>query len=604
MASSPTRDPMSITLDDFSSPPLPSVGSSALAVPWRLRAFDKREALMMAQNSAVDPILARVLAARGIQASDVEAYLAPSLRQDMPDPDVLQDMPLAAKTIADVIVQGKALGVFGDYDVDGVTASAIIRTYCDKLQVPVHVYLPDRITEGYGPSIDAFRTLKNQGADLVVTVDCGAAAHQVIEEAASDGIDVVVIDHHLMDGPPPEGAKATVNPNRLDDISDLKNLSAAGVAFMTMVAVNRELRARGFFNEKTAPDLLQLLDLTALGLVCDVMALTGLTRTLVAQGLKILDQNGNQGLRALAQRAGAKGPASTYHLGFLLGPRINAAGRIGHARMAFELLVEQNPGRCRQLAEELHVLNAGRQEIEAEVQEAALREIERSQRHHDEVIVTAGEGWHPGVIGIVAGRIKEIQDKPVIVIGTEKGLGKGSGRSIRGVDLGGAIVAAREEGVLTSGGGHEMAAGLSVEEKKIDRLRQFLNDRLKDAVIAARAQRHFEIDSVIASQAVTKSYFDLLAAGGPYGMGNPEPVFMLEDMTPRETRVVGKGHISLSLLGGDGTKVRAIAFRAADNALGEILTAGRSVHIVGKIRPDDWRGGDAAQFQIADAAFA
>lgn len=581
---------------------LPPMGMPASGRRWRLREADLRETLAIAEMAGVDPLLARALAARGVSHAEAAVYLNPTLRDALPDPYALMDMERGARRIADAILSGETIGVFGDYDVDGTSAAALLKLYFDAVGAPVEIYLPDRMTEGYGPTIDAFRALKERGASVIVTVDCGASAHEPVEQAAADGIDIVVLDHHLMSGPPPAGAVATINPNRADDVSGLTNLSAAGVAFMTVVAVNRLLREAGRFAGGEEPKLLELLDLAALGLVCDVMPMTGLTRVLTAQGLKVLGQGGNPGLAALGARAGMKGPPSTYHLGFLLGPRINAAGRIGHARLAFELLTTKDAARRDFLVEKLHVMNAERQAIEAEVQEAATRAIERGGLHTDDVIVAAGEGWHPGVVGIVAGRLKEIYDRPCIVIGLEDDIGKGSGRSISGVDLGAAIGAANAEGLLVAGGGHPMAAGLTVAAKNIDSLRRRLNDQLADDVRRARANRTFDIDAVIAPDAVTKAFADMIESAGPYGPGNPEPLFALTDMRADYVKTVGRNHIALTLAGAAGQHVRAIAFRAEGEPLGAALRAGGRIHAAGKVRADDWRGGAAGQFQIIDVA--
>ncbi|PQA86958.1 single-stranded-DNA-specific exonuclease RecJ [Hyphococcus luteus] len=581
---------------------LPAMGESASGRRWRLREADADAAAAIAGAAGLDPVLARILAARGVDAEETQSYLNPSLRDAMPDPFVLKDMERAAARLARAIRDGETIGVFGDYDVDGTTAAAMLKLYFDAIGVKSLIYLPDRIMEGYGPSAAAFKQLHRDGAHLIVTVDCGAAAHEPVEEAAKDGVDIVVFDHHQMSGPPPEGAAAVVNPNRPDDASGLGGLSAAGVVFMGLVALNRALREDGFFKDRPEPSLLGLLDLAALGLVCDVMPITGLTRVMVAQGLKVLGGEGNQGLKALGARAGMKGAPSAYHLGFLIGPRINAAGRIGHARLAFKLMTTQDPEKRKDLVERLHVLNAERQEIEAEVQAAALRDIESNQRHADDVIVTAGEGWHPGVIGIVAGRLKELYDRPVVVIGVDEGTGKGSGRSITGVDLGAAVSAAREEGVLVAGGGHAMAAGLTIDPARIGDFRRLLNERLARAVVMARANRSLEIDAVVSPSAVTKSFADLVAAAGPYGPGNPEPQFALTDCRAAYLKTVGKGHLSLTLTSQTGEAARAIAFRAEGGPLGEILRSGGRFHVAGKIRADDWRGGDAGQLQITDAA--
>ncbi len=586
----------------FADLALPPIAHTASGRRWRLREADGREALAMAQQGDIEPLLARVLAARGVTCENAAAYLNPTLRGSLPDPNVLKDMEAATSRIAGAIIAGERVGVFGDYDVDGTSAAAILKQYFNAIGAPLEIYLPDRMSEGYGPSIDAFLTLKQQGANVIVTVDCGAAAHEPIEQAAAQDLDIVILDHHMMNGPPPRGAVATVNPNRPDDISGLENLSAAGVAFMTVIAVNRALREAGYFKDRAEPNVLQLLDLTALGLVCDVMQITGLTRVLVAQGLKVLGQGGNPGLAALGARAGMKGPPSTYHLGFLLGPRVNAAGRIGHARLAFELLTTTDDARRQHLAEKLHVMNAERQAIEAAVQEEALRVIETDKLYEDAAIIVAGEGWHPGVVGIVAGRLKEKFDRPVVVIGVNDGAGKGSGRSITGVDLGGAISAAKNDGVLIAGGGHAMAAGLTIAPDKIAALRQRLNDALAGDVATARENRTLDIDAVIAPGAVAKSFAEMIAEAGPYGPGNPEPVFALTDMRADYVKTVGQNHIALTLKGDTGESVRAIAFRAEGEALGEVLRGGGRIHVAGRVKADDWRGGDAGQLQISDAA--
>ena len=582
--------------------PLAPMGVSASGKRWRLRDADARMALAIAQQGRLEPLVARILAARGAKAENIEAYLSPSLRRSMPDPLALKDMDRAVERLSRAITQGEPVGLFGDYDVDGTTAAAIFALYFRALGLPLDVYLPDRLAEGYGPSAQAFLTLKSRGAKVIVTVDCGASAHEPIEVAAQEGLDVVIIDHHQMSGPPPRGAAAAVNPNRVDDMSGLTNLSAAGVAFMTLAGLNRALREEGYFADRAEPDLISLLDLTALGLVCDVMPMTGLTRVLVAQGLKVLGAGGNPGLAALGARAGMSGPASAYHLGFLLGPRINAAGRIGHANLAFELLTTEDAEKRRSLAEQLHVMNAARQEIERDVQEQAIRDIEIHQRSGDQVIVTAGEGWHPGVIGIVAGRLKETYDRPVVVIGLDGDAGKGSGRSISGVDLGAAVARARQEGLLITGGGHAMAAGLSIDAEKIDAFRVHVNAALADDVTQALATRSLEIDSVVAPSAVSKAFSDMVALAGPYGPGNPEPLFALCGVRVERVKTVGDNHLSVSLVNDSAERARGIAFRAKGESLGHILEAGGRIHVAGKIRADDWRGGGAGQFHISDAA--
>lgn len=569
---------------------------------WRLRDFDATAAQAIEIETGAAPILARVLAARGVKAGEATRYLNPSLRDALPDPSVLVDMDKAAERIARAIVNGERCGVFGDYDVDGTSGSAILKGYFSAVGAPLDVYLPDRMLEGYGPTIEAFRVLKELGVRIVVTVDCGAAAHQAIASAAEEGLEIIVLDHHQMDGPPPHGAYATVNPNRPDDRSDLKTLSAAGVAFMAIVATNRALRTLGFFAGKQEPDLMQFLDLVALGLVCDVMPMIGVARALTAQGLKVLNKGGNPGLRELRLRAGSNGVAGVYDLGFLLGPRINAAGRIGHANLAFELLTTSDPAKRARLADQLHVMNAERQEIEKSVQAQAVASVENDRLYDRAVIVASGEGWHPGVVGIVAGRIKDRYDRPTIVIGVDGEIGKGSARSMTGVDIGLAIRAARDAGLLIGGGGHVMAAGLTIAASAIDQFAEFLDRYCRADVDLALSRRTKEIDAVIAPSAVSGAFVAMIEQAAPFGPGNPEPVFALTSMRVERAKTVGVGHLACDLVSDVGERVRSIAFRAAGEPLGDMLLGGKRVHVAGRIKADTFRGAGAAQFQIDDAA--
>lgn len=571
---------------------------------WRLRAADPETAARIEAATGCQISLAFILAGRGVTAETAQRYLNPSLREEMPDPSTLVDMDRAADRLAAAIMAGERCGVFGDYDVDGACGAAILKRYFDAIGAPLDVYLPDRILEGYGPTIEAFRALKDGGVRLIITVDCGAAAHDAINLAASDGVEIIVLDHHQMDGPPPIGALAVVNPNRPDDRSGLQDLSAAGVVFMSIVALNRALRRAGWFKERPEPDLFQFLDLAALGLVCDVMPMTGLARVMTAQGLKALDRGGNPGLVELGRRAGIAGKSTAYDLGFMLGPRINAAGRIGHARLAFELLTTGDNARRALLAEKLHVMNAERQQVERDVLQAALADIEQRDLARHPVIVAAGEGWHPGVIGIVAGRVKDQFDRPAIVIGVDGGVGKGSARSLPGVDIGAAFRAAKERGLLLAGGGHAAAAGMTISADAIAAFAAFLEDRCRDDVEKSRASRVRDIDAVIATSAVTADFHDLLSAAGPFGPGNPEPVFALCDVRIDRPRIVGAGHIACELVDRAGERARAVAFRADGEPLGALLASGRRLHVAGKVKADSWRGGGAGQIQIIDAAAA
>ncbi|MEM8936892.1 MAG: single-stranded-DNA-specific exonuclease RecJ [Pseudomonadota bacterium] len=581
---------------------LPSISTTASGKLWRLREADEDAAEKIAREQNLDHLIARALSARGVKPEFAAKYLNPSLKDSLPDPYVLADMERAAETAADAIQSGRNIGVFGDYDVDGTTAASLLYLFFRELGRDVPVYLPDRILEGYGPSASAFSKLKEAGAELVFTVDCGAAAEDAIKAAAREGLDIIVLDHHLMHGPPPANARAVVNPNRADDRSGLNDLSAAGVAVMFMVALNRVLRERGFYAGREEPHLLRYLDLVALGLVCDVMPMTGLARVLTAQGLRILGSGGNQGLRSLGARAGMKGNPSTYHLGFLLGPRINAAGRIGSAQLAFDLMTTPDNDKRALLAEKLHLMNAERQEVEAQVQADAISIISGSEIERDEVIVVAGEGWHPGVVGIVAGRLKEIYGRPAVVIGLEGDIGKGSGRSISGVDLGRAIASLKNDGQLISGGGHAMAAGLTIARDEVDALRAALNATIGEEARIARQNQSLLIDAVVSPLAISARTAFAIDKAGPFGPGNTEPVFTLTDLRAADCKLVGGAHLSVRLESRTGEIFRAIAFRAEGEPLGEILRAKERFHVAGRIKRDDWRGGEAGQLQIVDAA--
>jgi single-stranded-DNA-specific exonuclease len=581
---------------------------------WVKRDFDAREAETMSQRLGIDPALAAVLSSRGIQPDEADAYLNPSLRSAMPDPFVLKDMQQAVGRLAAAVKANETIGIFGDYDVDGTTSASLLTRYFRSLNVAHEVYLPDRITEGYGPNLKAFRYLQEKGASLCVTVDCGAMAHEILAQVEQDGMDVVVLDHHQMTLPAPPAA-AVVNPNRPDDLSGLGNLSAAGVTFMMLVALNRKLREDGYFAETKEPNLLKWLDLVALGLMCDVMPLQGLTRVLVAQGLKAMGRFDDDavpvsdypGLFQLARQAGASGEASAYHLGFVLGPRINAAGRIGHANLAWRMMTEQDPARATDWAQKLHALNTERQAIESEVQQQAVAQIESARKNGPhKLVIASGEKWHPGVIGIVAGRLKEKYGCPSIVIAFEDGLGKGSGRSIEGVDLGGAIAAATREGLLVAGGGHAMAAGLTIEQDKLPAFEAFLEERLQETIEESQAQASLKVDAVITLAGVTRAFSDKLAAAGPFGQGNPEPRVVIENVRIKYADIKGDKHIACTLTDALGNTARSITFRCVGEPLGDaLLEAGNQpVHIVGRVKPDDWRGGNAAQIHLEDLAFA
>lgn len=581
---------------------LPPMGVPASRRRWVLAGYSPSIAGAIDAELKCGATLARILAARGVAPGAARRYMNPSLREMLPDPSVLVDMDRAAARIAAAVAAGEPCGVFGDYDVDGTCGAAILKNYFKAIGASLDVYLPDRILEGYGPTIEAFRTLKNGGARVVITVDCGVAAHQAIAAAADEGLDIIVLDHHQLDGPPPAGAYASVNPHRVDDHSGLTDLSAAGVVFMAIVAINRALRRAGWFADRTEPDLRLFLDLAALGLVCDVMPMRGLARVITAQGLKVLDGNGNPGLKALGASAGLKSPASAYDLGFLLGPRINAAGRIGHARLALDLLTTDDDEARAKLAERLHRMNAERQKIESEVQAAAIAQVETLGRARAAAVVAAGEGWHPGVVGIVAGRLKDRYDRPAIVIGVDGAIGKGSARSLPGVDIGAAIRSARAAGLLLAGGGHAAAAGLTIRADRVADLATFLEETCREDVERALSDRRLTVDGVIGLTAVSGALVRMIAGAGPFGPENPEPLFVVPSVRVRGVRTVGVGHVACEIGDDAGERVRAVAFRAVGEPLGAMLIEGRRLHLAGRIKADGWRGNAAAEFHIVDAA--
>lgn len=575
---------------------------------WRLRNTDDRLALALAQQAGLPEILGRVLAGRGIGLEELEDHLNPSLRRLLPDPSRFRDMDAAAERLADAIIDNEAVAVFGDYDVDGATSTALLNRFFTSVGRELRVYIPDRLKEGYGPNAPALRRLAQEGVKVVVTVDCGTLAFAPLEEAASVGLEVIVADHHLAEPELPR-ALAVVNPNRLDETPGFSQLAAVGVTFLLVVAVNRRLRAKGHYTaDRPEPNLMGWLDLVALGTVCDVVPLTGLNRALVGQGLKILRGRSNVGMAALADIAGVAEPPGAYHLGFLLGPRVNAGGRVGQADLGTRLLSTDDARLAQQIAVELDRYNRERQEIEAGVLLEAMQELEHVPDTAALALV-ARQGWHPGVIGIVAARVREAAGRPSFVIALdENGLGKGSGRSIPGVDLGAAVVAAGQAGLLVNGGGHAMAAGLTVETAKLNELKAFLNERLAPAVEKAGASASMGFDGALGIGGANAALCDKLELLGPYGSGNPEPRFALAGVRVVQADVVGEKHVRCLITAGDGSGARlaAIAFRSVEADLGPALMqarqTGSALHIGGHLRTNHWRGEKRVQFVLEDAA--
>ena len=583
------------------------VHSSLTGRAWRERAADPELVRRHQLSLGLSEPLARALASRGVAHEEGQDYLNPTLKALFPDPSAFRDMDRAAAILVDALERARPMVVFADYDVDGASSAAQLVRWFRALGHALPIYVPDRIAEGYGPSPAAFRRLKAEGAELVITVDCGAAAHDALACAAAIGLEVVVIDHHLMrDGETPAVA-ALVNPNRPDCRSGQGQLAAAGVSFVLLAALNREARRRGLFGDRPEPDLRQWPDLAALGAICDVTRLTGFNRALAAQGLKVMSAWRNPGLRALLEAANSPpAPATVFHAGFVLGPRINAGGRIGRADLGARLLSTDDTEEARAIAAELDALNASRKEVEREVLEAAIRLIEReSNQAEAPVLLAAADDWHPGVIGIVAGRLRERYRKPVIVVGVDRAanVGKGSGRSQPGVNLGRAVQAAYDAGLLLSGGGHAMAAGLSVRPDTVPELRAFLCKRLAAETEAAAAADGLELDALVTTGGCDRALWQEFQRLAPFGPGNPEPLFAFADVRIERPMALRGGHVRCTLVDRSGGKLKAVAWRVEDSELGRrLLQEGGAVHVAGRLKPDDWRGREGVEFEIEDAA--
>lgn len=581
--------------------PLFDVAASVTGRRWRPRldVAGEATALAIAQRHGLPDVVARVVAGRGIGVDAVEEFLAPSLRTALPDPSLLTDMDRAAARLADAVERGEPIGIVADYDVDGASSAAVLGRYLALLGRRPCVHVPDRVAEGYGVGIPAVDALAEAGARLLVALDCGTSSHSALAYAATRGLETVVLDHHPAPTELPP-AVAVVNPNRQDDLSGLGHLCAAGVTFLAVVALNRELRRRGRFAGGREPDLLALLDLVALGTVCDVVPLTGLNRAYVSRGLAVMRLRANAGLAALADAARLSGPPAAWHLGFLLGPRINAGGRIGDSGLGARLLSTDDPVEAARIAADLDTLNRIRQDVEAE----ALAEADAMTLSlgDDPVVVVAGERWHPGVVGLVAARLKERTGRPAIAIAGENGAG--SGRSISGVDLGAAVTAAVAAGHLLKGGGHAMAAGLTVSPDRIAALRAFLCERLGEQVAAARARSGLSVDATLSAGAATADLVEKIEKAGPFGAGCPEPVFAFPAHRIADALVVGGSHVKATIAGGDGSRLEAIAFRAAEAPLGQALLAARGSvrHVAGTLGIDVWGGGRKVVLRLLDLA--
>ena len=582
------------------------VRSSATGLSWQHRLDPAQElgALAIAQKHGTPDLVARVLAGRGVSAETAARFLDPTIRDLLPDPASLTDMERAAARIAQAALRRESVAIFGDYDVDGAASSAMLKRFLAHYDVQAEIYIPDRIFEGYGPNPDAMRELASR-ASLIVTVDCGTNSAAAVQAANAAGAEVVVLDHHQVGGALPT-AVAVVNPNREDDLSGQGHLCAAGVVFLALVETARQLRGHA---DRPPPDLLGFLDLVALASICDVVPLTGVNRAFVVKGLVAMRRMQNAGIAALARVARIGEPLNAFHLGYLLGPRINAGGRIGDAALGARLLATDDPAEAESIAATLDRLNQERQAMEQEMLAEARAEADAELAAGDgpAVLVTARDGWHPGVVGLIASRLKEHARRPVFAISfNANGIGTGSGRTVAGFDLGRLVREAVEAGLLTKGGGHAMAAGITVARDRLEALRSFFEERSTDMVMRLREGESLRVDAALSADGASFDLVDALERAGPFGAGHPAPVLALPRHRILDAREVGNGHVRVDLASQTGARLSGIAFRAAEGDLGRFLVErrGRPVHLAGSLAVNHWNGSQRLQFRVVDAAAA
>ena len=577
---------------------------SALSVSgknWILKKYNQNEILFFKENFFLDDITCKLLAIRNIKKEDVKSFLNPSIKNFLPNPNNLVDMNKSALRLLEAINNNEKIGIFGDYDVDGATSTALLGRYLSELKLSYEIYIPDRKKEGYGPSIKSFESLINKGVKLIFTVDCGTLSFDAIEYAAKNKIDVIVLDHHQSEVNLPK-AFSIINPNRLDDSSNLQYLCAAGVTFMFLVSMNSELRSRKWFvkNGIIEPNLIQYLDLVSLGTVCDVVPLVGLNRAIVKQGLKVLKSKKNLGLKTLLDICKIENNPSIYHLGYMLGPRINAGGRVGKCSHGANLLLNTDPKNAFKLASELDQYNKERQILEKDLLEKILNESKKNLK--DPVLVLSGKNWHEGVIGIVAARLKDKFNKPVVIISIENQIGKASARSIVGFDIGSVIIAATQEKILLKGGGHKMAGGFSINKENIEKFKEFVIRKFKNINEDLINEKPLLLDSVISPTAINIDFYNKIESLAPFGSGNPEPKFIIENLKTINGKIVGEKHIKSILIGMDGSSIKTIAFNATENDLGAYLLKknNKPFNIAGKLSLNEWRGQSNVEFIIDD----
>ena len=568
---------------------------------WVLKKFNQEEIIYLKENFFLDEITAKLLSIRNIKKEDINSFLSPSIKNFLPNPNNLLDMEKSTLRTIKAINNKDKIGIFGDYDVDGATSTALLGKYFEEINVAYTIYIPDRKTEGYGPSIKGFKELIDNKVNIIFTVDCGTLSFEAIEYAKNRNVDVIVLDHHQSEIHLPK-AYSIVNPNRIDDKSDLQYLCAAGVSFMFLVSINSQLRSINWFknNKLNEPNLLNYLDLVSLGTVCDVVPLVGLNRALVKQGLKILKSKKNLGLKTLLDICKIESDPSIYHLGFVLGPRINAGGRVGKCSHGANLLLNSNPKETFKLAIELDQFNKERQMLEKDLLEKILDESKTSLK--DPVLILAGKNWHEGVIGIVAARLKDKFNKPTIIISINNNIGKASARSIVGFDIGSAIIAAAQEKIILKGGGHKMAGGFSINISNIEMFKDFIFNKFRGINVDLSSVRPLLIDCKISPSAINLEFYEKVNILSPFGSGNPEPKFFIENLKPVNSKIIGEKHIKSVLVGSDGVSIKTIAFNAMDNELGAYLLKKKSniINIAGKLSLNEWRGQKNVEFIIDD----
>ncbi len=568
---------------------------------WILKKYNEKDIIFLKENFSLDEITSKLLSIRQIKKDEINSFLNPSIKNFLPNPDILNDMEKSSKRAAKSIIKKEKIGIFGDYDVDGATSTALLGNYFSELNIDYEIYIPDRKKEGYGPSIKSFQELINKKVKIIFTVDCGTLSFEAINFAREQNIDVIVLDHHQSEVNLPK-AFSIVNPNRLDDKSNLQYLCAAGVSFMFLVSLNRKLRNNGWFIQEDLkePDLINYLDLVSLGTVCDVVPLIGLNRAIVKQGLKIIKLKKNLGLKTLWDICKIESNPSIYHLGYLLGPRINAGGRVGKCSHGANLLLNKDPKYSFRLASELNQYNMERQMLEKDLLRKILNETKDCT--NDPVIVMSGKNWHEGVIGIVAARLKDKFNKPVILISVEGNIGKGSARSIVGFDIGSVIIAATQEKILIKGGGHKMAGGFSINFENINIFKEFVFKKFKLINENLKSEKPLFFDSIIAPSAVNLEFYNKVELLSPFGSGNPEPKFIIENVKTINGKIVGEKHVKSVLIGEDGSTIKSIAFNATENDLGGYLLKknNKSFNIAGKLSLNEWKGQSNVEFIIDD----